>query len=433
MRPANQRRTGVVKLAMAALSAAVIVGIVGLGTIQLVTWRAATSTVPALEELNASVEQGAYIARASNCATCHTSENGEEYAGGAPFHTPFGLLYSTNITPDANTGIGNWSFDNFYRSMKHGIRPDGAHLYPAFPYTNFARLSDKDIGSLYLFLKSLAQIDKSNAANKLDFPFNQRSLMALWKVPFHNSDAFVNDEDKSDAWNRGRYLVEGAGHCGACHSPRNALGAEKTSLALTGGIYQDKVLLGFYRQWSAVNLTQHTTGLGSWSEDNIFNYLKTGISDRAVVQGPMNEVVIHSTSHLSDDDLRAMATYLKALPAKAQAAGKPPGAEVLAKGETGYTVHCGSCHLPTGAGDSVLGVPLTQNPIVQAADPSSLINVILYGPHLPPPPFVVDRSKMKMFGKRLSDQDIAEIASYVRNAFGNTGAGVSAAQVKRQR
>lgn len=386
----------------------------------------------AIGDYNASLEQGRYLALAGNCATCHTAEGGEPYAGGVEFHTPFGLLYSTNITMDRASGIGNWSFEDFYASVKHGVRPDGSHLYPAFPYTDFAQLTDEDIASLFLYLQTITPVATPALENDLRFPFDQRPLLAGWKALFHDAATFEPDPQQSPEWNRGAYLVEAAGHCGACHTPRNALGAERESLALTGGSYMDKVRFGYHRQWSGVNLTPHEAGLAAWSVDDIVAYLREGVSGNAVVHGPMREVVMNSTRHLTDEDLRAMAVYLKGIPPRAQPAGAPPGAAILAAGETVYTVHCGSCHLPSGEGDAGLGVSLVDSPIVRAPDASSLLNVILYGPHLPPR-LVVDRSRMKMFGKRLSNEDIASVASYVRSEFGSGAGGVTPAQVNAQR
>ncbi|WP_439134271.1 c-type cytochrome [Pseudomaricurvus sp.] len=385
-----------------------------------------------LETYTASVEQGEYLAKAGNCATCHTTEGGEPYAGGLEFVTPFGVLYSTNITPDKETGIGNWSFKDFYNSMKHGVRPDGSHLYPAFPYTDFAKMTDDDIASLFKYFQTVEPVHQPAKENQLGFPFNQRELMSGWKMLFHSTDTFQPDETQSDAWNRGAYLVEGPGHCGACHTPRNVFGAEQESLALTGGTYMDKVKFGYHRPWSGVNLTSDTTGLASWTETDITEYLKTGISGNAIVHGPMREVVMNSTRHLSDQDVQAMATYLKSLPAKAQDPAPAPDPKVVEEGEFVYTVHCGSCHLPSGKGDEGLGVTLAGSPTVQAPDPSSLINVILYGPHLPAR-LSIDRSNMKMFGKRLSDVDIANVATYVRSSFGNTAGEVTPEQVNVQR
>lgn len=389
-------------------------------------------TLLPLQQYTASAERGAYLARAGNCQTCHTVAGGNAYAGGLPFHTPFGVLYSTNITPDPQTGIGSWTFEDFHASIKHGVRPDGTHLYPAFPYTDFAGLSDADIAALYLYLQTLEPVEQAPPPNELDFPFSQRELLAVWKLLFHDPQSLQPDPSKSAAWNRGAYLVEGAGHCGACHSPRNALGAEDESLAFAGGSYMDKVRFGYYRQWSGVNLTSHAMGIAAWDEADIVDYLQDGVSRNAVVHGPMREVVMNSTRHLTREDLQAMAVYLKSLPARALPPGPTPDAETLKTGEIVYTVHCGSCHLPSGRGDAGLGVSLVESPIVRAADASSLLNVILYGPHLPLR-LVVDRSAMKMFGKRLSDVDIAAVASYVREEFGDGAGAVAPDEVKRQR
>lgn len=381
----------------------------------------------------ASADQGAYLARAANCYACHTAEESAPYAGGVAFKTPFGTLYSTNITPDAETGLGGWTLEDFYNAMKRGIAPGGKHLYPAFPYTDYAKMSDLDIESLYLYFQQVESIAQPAKENALGFPYSERSLLSGWKWLYHDSLAYEPDPERSEEWNRGAYLVEGPGHCGACHTPRNAFGAEKERLAFSGGVHEDKVKLGFYRRWSAVNLTNAETGLASWSEDDIVNYLKTGKSEQAIVHGPMREVVLHSTSHMTEPDLKAMAVYLKSLPAIDPPSVAQPDNEQLAHGEIVYTVHCGSCHLPTGLGSEGLGVTLNKNPIVQAEDPASLLNVILYGPHLPGPPFSVDRSPMKMYGKRLSDVDIAAVASYLRSNFGNRAGAVSPKQVKAQR
>jgi mono/diheme cytochrome c family protein len=424
----------------AALAALVVLLGVSGGTYLL--WPEPPSRPQSLEHLNASVEKGRYLVTLGNCATCHTTKAGKAFAGGLQFQTAFGALYSTNITPDKETGIGSWSFEDFYGSMKHGVRPDGTQLYPAFPYTSFAKLSDADIASIYLYLQTIEPVHAPTQENRLKFPYKMRTTLRAWNKLFHSSAAYANDPSQSLEWNRGAYLVEGIAHCGACHSPRNFLGAEKDDLALAGGVIFDEVAPRKYRPWSAVNLTSASTGLGAWSAESIVAYLTKGETDHAIVHGPMNEVVMNSTQHLEDADARAIATYLKALAAKGPASGpeKEPGSAQASKlkqppsvGEITYTVHCGSCHLPTGHGDQVLGVALAGNAVVQAPDPASLINVILYGPHLPPPPFVSDRSRMKPFGKRLSDEDIAQLASYVRTSFGNRAGTVSGEQVRRQR
>lgn len=405
--------------------------IVALGSYLL--WPQARSSAQDLASLDASVERGRYLATVGNCATCHTTKDGKPFAGGVKFHTEFGTLYSTNITSDEKTGIGSWSFADFHRAMKHGLRPDGTPLYPAFPYPSFARLTDADIASIYLYMKTIAPVAAPARDNDLVFPYNLRFALRAWNKLFHEPATYTPDPARSQEWNRGAYLVQGPAHCGACHTPRNALGAERPELAFSGGRVFDEVRPGKIREWSAVNLTSANTGLGHWDEACIVEYLKTGECDHAIVHGPMNDVILNSTRHLDDADAKAIATYLTSIPAVEAGTGNPPSAKQLAAGEISYTVHCGSCHLPTGLGDEGLGVTLAGNSIVQSKDPASLINVILYGPRLPPPPFVSERSRMKPFGKRLSDEDIANLTSYVRASFGNSAGAVTAEQVRKQR
>jgi mono/diheme cytochrome c family protein len=396
-------------------------------------WPQKPLRAPDINALQSSIEQGKYLATIGNCRTCHTAPGGKAFAGGVRFQTPFGLLYSTNITADRTTGLGNWSFENFYHALKEGVRPDGSHLYPAFPYDSFARLTDADIASLYLFVKTIEPVPAQPTPNQLKFPYNLRFGLRAWNKLFHDSATYVNNSAQSPEWNRGAYLVQGLGHCGACHTPRNVLGAERADLSLTGGVLYDQVRPAKYREWSAINLTPAKTGLGAWSAVGIAQYLKQGQCERAVVHGPMNDVVLNSTRYLTDADAQAIAIYLKALPVRSQDRGPEADPQQLKVGEITYTVHCGTCHLPTGAGDEVLGVSLAGNAIVQVRDPSSLINVILYGPHLPPPPFVADRTRMKDFGKRLSDDEIAALTTYVRANFGNQAGAVSSQQVHMQR
>jgi mono/diheme cytochrome c family protein len=387
---------------------------------------------PPLNPATTSIERGRYLATIGNCAACHTAPGKPALAGGVKFETPFGRVYSTNITADSDHGIGAWTYGQFHDSMKHGVRPDGSHLYPVFPYTSFAKLRDEDIASLYLYLRTVAPVAQANRENDLTFPFSNRSLLHFWKRLYHSTDAFRPDKTKSQAWNRGAYLVEGIAHCGACHTPRNVLGGLKEGRALQGGVYVDQVANGAYRNWAAPDLTPGPHGLRNWNSQDVARYLTEGKNRHAIVHGPMKEVFA-STRHLANADAAAVATYLK---------GVAPGAERIdlslfrpgiRAGETVYTVHCGTCHLPDGKGDKVLGVSLAGNALVQAKDPSSLINVILYGPDLPPPPFNSQRTKMKPFGKRLSDEDVAALATYLRSSFGNNASAVSSDQVRDQR
>lgn len=381
---------------------------------------------------DATVAKGEYLARIGNCAACHTAPGKARFAGGVKFDTPFGVLYSTNITSDRQHGIGGWTFEQFHASMKHGVRPNGDHLYPAFPYNNFAKLSDADIASLYLYFTTVEPAAEPNRENRLAFPFNNRALLHFWKRLFHKDAAFAPDATKSAAWNRGAYLVEGVAHCGACHTPRNVLGAPNEGQALHGGVYVDQVASGAYRTWSAVDLTPGAHGLRDWSAKDIAAYLTDGKNSHAVVHGPMTEVFA-STRHLTPSDAAAIATYLKGVDPSPTRLDLSFLRSRIDEGETVYTVHCGTCHLPDGKGDGGLGVPLGGNSIIQAKDPASLINVILYGPALPPPPFASKRTTMSAFGKRLSDEDIAAVATYLRSSFGNNASAVTPDQVRRQR
>lgn len=386
--------------------------------------------------LDPVVAQGKYLATAGNCISCHTREGGEAFAGGVAFVTDFGTIYSTNITPDPTAGIGGWTEEQFIRAMREGIAADGTHLYPAFPYTSFAKVADADLKAIYAYFKTLKPSSAKPPENEMGFPFNQRGLMAVWNAMFFDGTPFTAAAGQSAELNRGAYLVQGLGHCGACHTPRNALGAEDNARALSGGTYLDKVTGGAVRPWSAVNLTQADDGLKAWSAEDVFNYLKTGHSNRAGTFGAMNEVITNSLSQLTDADVRAMAAYIKSLPPIERA--KPSGlsAADLREGDTQYTIHCGTCHLPTGLGStpgSELGPPLVGSAVVQAEDPSSLINVILYGGDVPQPPPPKGWHNMKAFGNLLDDEQAASIATYVRASWGNRGGRVTAADVAKQR
>ena len=385
-----------------------------------------------------SIAPGQYILYAGGCISCHTNESGPDLAGGVPFETPFGLLYSTNITPDVETGIGGWSNEQFANAMRRGVLPDGSHLYPAFPYTSYTLLSDKDIDLLYDYLMSLPPVRFEPPNNALRFPFNQRWLMGIWKRLFFEERRFVPAPDQSDQWNRGAYLVEGLGHCGACHTPRGLLGNEKQHLAMTGATYRDDVD-GKFLDWSATNLTQADSGLGLWSQDHIEEYLQLGFSERAGVFGPMNRVVLNSTSHLDDHDIIAMAVYLKSLPAVEQnvTVSNPPP-DVMRRGEIVYDVHCGICHQPNGEGAITTGPPLVGSAVALAPDPASLINITLYGPQLPHEPVSPQWQArrweaMESYYDVLNDREVAEVLTYIRNAWTNNASVVSEAQVRRQR
>ena len=382
----------------------------------------------------ALIEKGKYLALAGNCAACHTTPGGQPFAGGVAFETPFGKLHSTNITPDAQSGIGKWTVEQFGQALRRGVRADGEHLYPVFPYTSFTKITDEDAAALFAYLKSVPAVSFKAPENDMSWPYSWRSLMSLWNGMFLDEGPYRADPAKSHEWNRGAYLVEGLAHCSACHSPRNALGAERSSEAMTGGVYTDRVPGDAQRSWSAPNITSVSHGLGAWSVDEIAAYLKTGKNSRVVSFGPMNDVIMKSTRHLADADVRAMAVYLKSLPANEGDIGSPARDDVISAGSTLYDVHCGTCHLPTGMGADDSGPSLAGGLVVQASDPSSLINVILYGPELPdPPPPTKDWQPMEAYGEKLNDDEVAALASFVRSAWHNRGGAVTAAQVAKQR
>lgn len=381
------------------------------------------------------IERGKYLALAGNCASCHTTAGGELMAGGVAFETPFGTIHSTNITPDSETGIGRWTADDFLDSMRHGVRPNGEHLYPVFPYTAFTKVTDEDVGALFVYLRSIPPVRQEAPKNDITFPFNLRSLMSVWKALHFEAGAFEPDASKTAAWNRGAYLVEGLAHCGACHSPRTLLGAENVDMAMTGGKYMDTVRGGALRPWSTANLTSDLSGLGLWPHEEVVAYLKTGINSYVETFGPMNEVILNSTRHLSEDDISAMAVYLKSVPGNAASSGGEAEDHVLGMGKTVYNLHCGTCHLPTGLGDEEMAPRLGGGSlVVRASDPAALINVILYGPELPEPPLPTKRRKpMEEFQYLLDDEEVAALASYVRSEWGNTGGAVRPDEVAAQR
>jgi mono/diheme cytochrome c family protein len=393
--------------------------------------RATRATSPA--EAEPLIERGKYLARAGNCGACHTRGNGESFAGGVAFDTPFGVIYSANITPDADTGIGTWTSDQFVRSLRTGVRPNGEHLYPVFPYTAFTKITDADAAALFAYLRSVPAVRYRVPANRMPFPFNQRWLMSIWNWLFFDAGPYEPNAAKSAEWNRGAYLVVGFAHCSACHTPRNFLGAERSRMAMTGGVYTDRVLGGALRSWSAPNLTSASNGLAAWSVEDIAAYLKTGRNSYAGTFGPMNEVITQGTQYLSDTDVRAMATYLKELPGNGTERRSPAQPEILQAGETLYNVNCGTCHQPDGLGAEDAGPRLDGSPVVQSNDPASLINSILYGPDVPKSVAADSWRPMDSYGDKLSDEEVAALASYLRGAWNNRGGAVETEQVAKQR
>lgn len=385
------------------------------------------------EKTDASlIERGRYLALAGNCYSCHTTEGKAPFAGGVAFETPFGVLYSTNITSDSKAGIGGWTEEEFFRAMRKGIRKDGANLYPAFPFTAFTKTTDEDISAIWAYIRTIEPSEYLPPKNKLSFPANQRWALSVWKMMNFRQGVFEEDPNKSEQWNRGAYLVKSLTHCGACHTPRNGMGAEQEDKFLAGGRYVDNVTKSHKRPWFAVNLTPSPDGLGAWTKEDIALYLKTGHSNRAGVFGPMNEVIANSTQHLTDGDVDAIAEFLIATPP--QHAAKRANGELPNDSEILYTIHCGTCHLPTGKGDPTTGPPMVGSAIVVAEDPASLINVILYGAtssHELAPKHAWNN--MEAMGEKLTDDEVASISTYVRASWGNEASPVTTKEVTAQR
>jgi alcohol dehydrogenase (quinone), cytochrome c subunit len=403
-----------------------------LGTAALLAHGVSLSAVVggAATELAATAEQGRYLATAGNCASCHTRPGGAPFAGGLPFETPLGTIYSTNITPDVSTGIGSWTVADLRQAMQHGVARNGDHLFPAFPYVSFTKVSDADIAAIYAYLRTVTPVRYRPPDNGMMFAM--RWPMLLWNSLYFRPDRFAISLAKSAEWNRGAYLVEGLGHCGACHTPRNLLLAELPAEAYQGGTLQAPVARQKIRRWSAVDLTNSPRGLGSWSITDLTQYFQTGVSARAGTFGPMNEVIVNSLRQLAPEDLHAMATYLKSLPPR-RYADEPVSSQMVSEGAPLYKARCEKCHGRSGRGGLFSGPPLAGSAVVQTQDPASLINIILYGPDAPRAVSYGDWETMAAYGNVLSDEQIASICNFVRGSWGNRAGAVNAKSVRDQR
>lgn len=358
------------------------------------------------------LEPGRYLTLVSNCAGCHTVPDGKAFAGGTPIPTPFGTIYGTNITPSREHGIGNWSADDFWNAMHHGKAPDGTLLYPAFPYTQYTRMTRADTDAIYRYLMSQPAADTPNRPHELRFPYDQRDLLRLWRGLYFTPGTLEPDPEQDLLWNRGRYLVEGPGHCAACHTERNQWGGGNLRKDLEGGN-----ILGL--DWYAMPLTGGARGLGNWTADDIVTLLRTGASRHGTATGPMAQVVTDSTQYLNAQDLEAMAAYLKTLPSGAVPRSTPAPAErVMAAGGKLYEQHCVLCHGAKGEGVASAWPPLAGNTSVLADSPANILQAILRGGYAPATESNPRPHGMPPF-HALNDSDVAAIATYIRNSWGN--------------
>ena len=389
-----------------------VAGVVGLA-------RAADSGTP---PLYGEIDRGRYLAAAGDCAACHTADGGQPYAGGRAVPTPFGTIYSPNITPDKRTGIGKWTDDDFWKAMHEGIDREGKHLYPAFPYPWYTKLGRDDVLAIKAYLNTLNPVVHDNKPPEFPWPLSIRESVAAWNALYFKPGEYTWDRRKSEEWNRGAYLVEGLGHCGACHSPKNFAGAVEKKHAFLGGSGEG---------WFATSLRPDVhEGIGSWKIEDIVSYLKTGANDKARAMGPMAEVVQNSTMHLADRDLHAIAVYLKDLPAQVptqQSASKDH--DVLDRGRLVYVDECEGCHMENGEGVPGVFPPIRGNSGAHAHDPTSLARLVLQGAPSAGTPARPERFAMPSFGEKLSNRQVADVLTYIRANFGNNADPVSEGKI----
>ncbi|KAE9651049.1 cytochrome c [Pseudomonas sp. PB105] len=390
----------------------------------------AASADPAL------VSRGEYVARVSDCVACHSLAGKAPFAGGLEMATPLGAIHATNITPDRTHGIGTYSLADFDRAVRHGVAPGGRRLYPAMPYPSYAKLSDDDIQALYaFFMKGVQPANQPNIPSDIPWPLNMRWPIALWNGVFAPTATYAANPNQDALWNRGAYIVQGPGHCGSCHTPRGLAFNEK-ALDESGKPFLAGALLD---GWYAPSLRQDpNSGLGRWSEPQIVQFLKTGRNQHAVVYGSMTEAFNNSTQFMADDDLAAIARYLKSLPGDPQRDGTPwqyvtaavrqdvPGAHT-------YATRCASCHGADGKGQPEWMPPLAGATSALVKETASAINITLNGAQRVVAAGVPDAYRMPAFREQLSDQEIAEVLTFVRGTWGNQGGAVDVKAVGKLR
>jgi len=373
------------------------------------------------------ISRGAYLARAGNCMGCHTTTGGAEFAGGRGVETPFGVVVAPNITPDAKTGIGNWSASEFWRSLHHGRSKDGRLLYTAYPYPSFTHVSREDSDALYAFLRSVPAVEKANAPHALRFPYNTQAALAVWRALYFRPGGFEPEAGQSAAWNRGKYLTQGLGHCAACHSGRDVLGGTRLNAQFAGGLMPDAT-------WYAPSLTSpDEAGVQRWSREQVVSLLKDGVSAHASVSGPMAEVVFASTQYLSDPDLDAMARYLASIPVSEEPPAEPrrADADVMVAGGKVYEQHCAACHGDRGQGASGMYPALAGNRAVTLASHINVVQAIRQGGFMPTTAGNRQPFGMPPYGQVLNNDEMAAVATFIRQSWGNSAAPVSSLDVLR--
>ncbi len=388
----------------------------------------------------ALVQRGEMVARQADCVACHSTPGSKPFVGGLEMGTPLGSIFATNITPDRETGIGDYSLADFDRAVRHGVTPDGRRLYPAMPYPSYVKMTDDDIHALYaFFMDGVQPARQANTSPEINWPLNMRWPLALWNAVFVEPGTYVSKSQQDEQWNRGAYLVQGAGHCGGCHTPRSVTMNEKAMDEASPLFLSGALLDG----WYAPSLRQdHNIGLGRWNEDDIFQFLKNGRNEHAVVFGSMTEAYNNSTQYMTDDDLRAIAHYLKSLAGNPSRDGDPwsyqearsaAPASNQTPGSQTYATRCSFCHGPDGRGQNRWIPPLAgaASSLIEQAD--SQVNVTLNGSNRVVTAGVPDTYRMPPFREQLSDQQIADVLTYVRTTWGNHGGPVKAEDVKALR
>ena len=382
---------------------------------------AAIQPARAQDTVYTQVERGRYALITGNCQGCHTATGEEPFAGGRGLDTPFGTIYTPNITFEPETGIGRWTRDDFWRAMHGGIAPDGSRLYPAFPYPHFAKMPRDEVDAIYDYLATLPRVKKEKPENELPWPLSWRFTLAGWRLLYFEPEPFVPDPEKSDQWNRGAYLVEGTGHCAGCHTDKNLFGADKESRHLMGGLLEN---------WAAPDIRGGTNGgLAHWSEDDIVEFLQTGRNAHTAAFSTMAEVIEYSTQHMLEEDLRAIAVYLKDMDGEERDAPSQPDAAVMEAGAAIYFDNCSACHVSDGSGVPRFFAPLVRSGKVNNEDATTVIRVILEGARAVPTKAHPTPLTMPAFNWKLTDEQIATVATYIRASWGNRGKAVSASDV----